>query len=61
MVSTSRTAEKAREVERQLLARERAVTETQAQADRLLENSRLEAEADAAGCTAASPGRPTSS
>ena len=46
---TSRTAEKAREVERQLLARERAVTETQAQADRLLESSRLEAEATLEG------------
>src|SRR5947209_20226646 len=46
---TSRTAEKAREVERQLLARERAVTDTQAQADRLLETSRLEAEATLEG------------
>ena len=46
---TGRTAEKAREVERQLLAREHAVTEMQAQADRLLENSRLEAEATLEG------------
>jgi DivIVA domain-containing protein len=46
---TSRTAEKAREVERQLLAREHAMTEKEAQADRLLENSRREAEATLEG------------
>ena len=44
-----RTAKKAREVERELQARERAAAETQAQADRLLKNSRLEAEATLEG------------
>ena len=42
---TSSTAEKARETEQQLLARERAVMEKEAEAERLLESSRVEAEA----------------
>ena len=41
----SRTAERAREVEQRLLARERAVAESEAQARRLVESSRLEADA----------------
>jgi DivIVA domain-containing protein len=42
---TSRTAEHAREVEQQLLARERAVVEKEAEAEQLLESTRLEAKA----------------
>jgi DivIVA domain-containing protein len=45
----SRTAERAREVEQQLLARERAVADSEAQAHRQLESSRVEADATLEG------------